>query len=148
MILKALNLSHLPADHSRIQNLKVESFSLHLLVFDETKSNQNEMNFVSHNSMLTSSFDLIRHSRFADRRAKPHLVLEKLLKVDDYGFHYDFKFDPSKLLSSTTKFTQLGADNLVTAFSPGAAELELTLMKKSLDIKMLMSKTYFSSVRL
>jgi hypothetical protein len=78
--------------------------------------------------MLTSSFDLIKHSRFSDKRAKPHEVLTKLLKKSVDGKYFDFAFDPTQLLGSTTKYTHIGAVNLVSAFSPGAAELESALM--------------------
>lgn len=77
--------------------------------------------------MVMSSFDLIRHSRFSDKRAQPNLVLTKLLDGDEKGLNH-FQLDPSELLQTTMKYTDVCANNFMAAFGGGAAKLERMLL--------------------
>jgi hypothetical protein len=98
MFIKELDPNDLkdPRKKANLVNLKVESFSLHMLVFKD-KAPTKEM-YDSHFSMLVSSLDFVRHSRFCDSRIKVNEAVRNILD----GI---YKLDTVELRKTINTFT-------------------------------------------
>ena len=98
MFIKELDPNDLkdPRKKANLVNLKVESFSLHMLVYKDKALIKDV--YDSHFSMLVSSLDFIRHSRFCDSRIKVNEAVKNILDGS-------FKLETGELRKTINTFT-------------------------------------------